>query len=186
MQYQLYDRDVLLRQPGWDDGLEIYNLIKRSPPLDLNSVYSYHLFARHFAETCAVAEFQGEIVGFLSAYIEPIKPDTLFVWQVAVDEKLRGKRMAGTMISSLLSRPVCADVRYIEATVTPDNIASRKVFMHLGESLGGAFNEEPFLEAKQLSTGEQEHDPEVLLRVGPFDNVVTGNDNSEEKTYAHI
>ena len=71
--------DVLFRPPGTNDGLKIHRLIADSPPLDLNSIYSYCLLGAHFRDTCILAERAGEPIGFISAYRIPKRPDTLFV-----------------------------------------------------------------------------------------------------------
>ena len=107
-------RDICLRKPREGEGLAIHKLIEANPPLDVNSVYSYYLLSRHFSDTCVVAEFQGEVVAFLSAYIIPNRPDTLFVWQVVVDPAMRGKRLAGLMLGALLTMTgmLVADILY--------------------------------------------------------------------------
>jgi len=67
--------ETSFRTPKIEDGLAIHSLIKQSPPLDLNSSYLYFLQATHFADTCVVAEKEGEIVGFVSAYFRPDQED---------------------------------------------------------------------------------------------------------------
>ena len=109
------DNRLLLRPPSPDDGAAIYELIKNSPPLDLNSCYAYLLQGLHFADTCVVAkDSDNTVAAYVSAYILPNQPNTLFVWQVAVDKAYRGQRLAPQMIQHLLQRPVCAKVQYIE------------------------------------------------------------------------
>ena len=51
-----------------------------------------------------MAEEGGKIIGFLSGYRPPTASETLFVWQVAVDEKARGKGLAKRMLTELLER----------------------------------------------------------------------------------
>ncbi len=63
MDTQKSEVSVQFRKPKLEDGLAIYHLIQASPPLDVNSSYLYFLQASHFADTCAVAEVDGQIVG---------------------------------------------------------------------------------------------------------------------------
>jgi L-2,4-diaminobutyric acid acetyltransferase len=158
----------LLRRPQLKDGKAVHALVKRSPPLDLNSAYNYFLLCSHFAETCVVSELDGEVAGFLSAYRLPEDPQTLFIWQVAVDESLRGHGMAGRMLDEVLARPVCAQVNYIETTVSPSNRPSRRVFEHFAERRAAQWHEEVFLSREDF--GGDEHEEEVLFRIGPFSN----------------
>jgi L-2,4-diaminobutyric acid acetyltransferase len=153
------------------------NWSKKSPPLDLNSIYSYHLIAKHHANTSIVAEFQGDIVGFISAYTLPDKPDTLFIWQVAVDAKMRGKGIAGMMLSGLLSRPAMDSVRYLETTVNPSNKASRGLFERFSKERGYPIEEETFLTEEDFGAGE--HESEIMLRID------LRAASQEEKHYAY-
>ena len=80
----LQREEILFRPPVIGDGTAIYELIRQSPPLDLNSRYLYLLLCDHFSESCIIAESESRTVGFISAYGHPKKQETLFVWQVAV------------------------------------------------------------------------------------------------------
>lgn len=155
---------VQLRMPTAGDGYAIYNLITNNPPLDPNSVYSYHLLSDHFRETCVVAEYQQEIAGFLSAYLIPNRPDTLFVWQVVVSPVLRGKHIATHMLEEVLSRDRAGSVKYVEATVNPDNVASRTLFTRLAERNGSRPKEHTYLDESAFGSAGG-HDIETLLRI---------------------
>lgn len=155
--------EIHIRKPRASDGYEIHQLIANSPPLDLNSVYSYYLLSDHFRDSCVVAESQGRVVGFLSAYRIPQRPDTLFVWQVVVNRALRGKRIAWRMLQSLLQRFTHHEVCQVEATVNPSNAASRGLFERLAAEQGSPLVEETFLDATAFGPGG--HESEVLLRV---------------------
>lgn len=155
-----------LRMPELADGKPVHQLIGRCPPLDLNSSYNYFLLCSHFRQTCVVAEHNNTLVGFLSAYRLPEAPHTLFVWQIAVDASMRGSGLAGRMLAELLQRPACHQVNYLETTIAPDNLPSRRVFERLAETHGVALQEEAFLEAHHF--GSETHDEERLIRIGPF------------------
>ena len=158
---------VLLREPGPDEGQALHELIRRSPPLDLNSSYCYFLLARHFRETCVVAERDGSLAGCVTAYRRPDAPGTLFVWQVAVRGDQRGRGLAGRMLDTLLDRPACREVRFLETTVGPTNHASRRCFERLAETRHCAVRQLPFLDPNHFGP-EAQHEAEVLLRIGPF------------------
>jgi len=96
---------VVFRTPRRADGAAIHRLIAQCPPLDLNSVYAYLLLCEHHRDTCVVAETDGGIAGFVSAYAPPGRGDTIFIWQVAVHDRARGRRLAGSMLDHLLGRP---------------------------------------------------------------------------------
>ena len=150
--------------PVCEDSPALYALIKRSPPLDLNSRYAYMLVATHFAKTSVVAKVDGEVVGLVSAYVLPEKPDTLFVWQVAVDASMRGAGLAQRLVlHALKSMP---SARFIETTITPSNVASQKLFERLAASLETSIESKPFL--PHALFGEDAHEDEDLYVIGPI------------------
>ena len=94
--------DYRMREPRQEDAVAVHDLIGRCEPLDENSLYCNLLQCRHFAETCVVAENDGGVVGFVSGYIPPRTSNTIFVWQVAVDETARGTGLGKKMLMELL------------------------------------------------------------------------------------
>ncbi len=161
---------LAIRKPTVADGPSIYDLVTRSKPLDVNSRYLYLLQCSHFANTCAVAESDGSVQAFISAYVPPEQPNTLFVWQIAVDAELRGRGVAGKLISELLGRPHLGDIRFVEATVNPSNDASRNLFRSLASKSGCDMTETLLFPVEVFgeSSNEGDHEAEILLRVGPI------------------
>lgn len=166
---------VVLRMPRVDDGTDIWRLASASSTLDVNSAYAYVLWCRDFAETSIVAEASGPteptdgpaLVGFVTGFRRPTAPDTLFVWQVAVDRRMRGRGLGARLLTELVERSRSDGVDRLEATVAPSNRASLALFRTVARRLGapcwhptpGGFDHRllPF-----------DHDPEPLLRIGPL------------------
>ncbi|HAG60102.1 MAG TPA: diaminobutyrate acetyltransferase, partial [Arthrobacter bacterium] len=73
-------------------------MARDSKVLDLNSSYSYLLWCRDFAAASIMATVDGEPAGFITGYMRPGEPGTLMVWQVAVDEAFRGRKLAASML----------------------------------------------------------------------------------------
>ena len=156
--------DIRFRAPHTDDGLQIHRLIADSPPLDHNSVYSYYLLCMHFNDTCIVAEQGGDLIGFISAYRIPQRPDTLFVWQVVVSRSARGQGVARSMLDRLLQCIPDKELRFVEATVNPSNTASRGLFERLAQTRGTVLKEDRFLDYSAFGSSSN-HEPEILLRI---------------------
>ncbi len=159
------EADLVLRHPTLSDGAQVHHLIAASPPLDLNSAYAYYLLCSHFASTCVVAELDGRLVGFLSAYRQPDHGERLFVWQMAVAGELRGRGLASRMVAWLLECPASAGVTHLDVTVSPSNDASRRVFARLAERHAAPLTECLWLDRERFSDG---HEEELLLSVGPL------------------
>lgn len=157
----------VLREPSLDDAQHVHALIQACPPLDVNSLYVYLLLSHHHAQTCVVAQgIDGQLQGFVSAYVPPKTPDTLFVWQVAVHESARGTGLGGKMLRHLLKRPALDGISAIETTVGPDNAASRGMFASLARKLNTQISESALFEMHHF--GHQGHEEERLLRLGPL------------------
>lgn len=156
-------RRVLLRRPNIDDGASVHQLIRHCPPLNENSLYCNLLQTCHFAETSVAAELDGKLVGFISAYLVPERPDTLFIWQIAVAPEVRGVGLASRMIREVLLRPTCVRVHYLETTITPDNRASRSMFRSLAHRLQAEWTESLVFDCERHFRGR--HESELLLSI---------------------
>ncbi len=157
-----------MESPRLEDGAAIWRMARDSGVLDLNSSYSYLLWCRDFAATSLVARGgDGEPVAFVTGYLRPDRPGTLVVWQVAVDHGHRGRGLAAALLDTLTDRLADRGVRTVEATVTPDNTASDRLFTSFAERRGAALEREVLFDGRLFPEGT--HEPEVLYRIGPVD-----------------
>lgn len=167
---------VSVRFPCVTDGVSVNALIANCPPLDRNSLYCNLLQCTHFSATSALAEQGGEVVGFVSGYRLPDRPETLFVWQVAVDRIARGRALGKRLILDILSRPVCAGVSMLETTVTQSNSASQAMFDKIAAVLDAPLRRTLLFDRDRHLGGH--HDSELLISIGPFQ--IPGQDKSTE------
>ncbi|HAG97087.1 MAG: hypothetical protein CMK83_20790 [Pseudomonadales bacterium] len=165
--------DLCFRAPVSQDGASVHNLISQCPPLDTNSMYCNLLQCSHFADTSVAVTLHDELVGFISGYILPDRPNTLFIWQVAVSSAARGQGLAGRMIEHILARPACKQVAFLETTVTADNDASWGLFEGVARRLDTELNRSVMFDREQHFNGS--HDSELLARIGPFERQALPN-----------
>ncbi len=154
---------VLLRSPQIDDGVRLWQIARDSRVLDLNSSYAYLLWCRDFSATSIVAEVDGRVVGFVSGYTRPSEQETLFVWQVAVDEDQRGKAIAGRMLGALMDRTAPLGVTTMETTISPDNEASIALFTALARRREVPITRQNLFSPKDFPDG---HEAEDLYTIG--------------------
>jgi L-2,4-diaminobutyric acid acetyltransferase len=157
---------IELRVPRASDGKPLFDLVMGCPPLDVNSVYCNLLQCSHFAATSVAASQGDSLAGFTSAYIIPGRPDTLFVWQVAVGEQARGQGLAKRMLENILSRPCTAEVKFLETSITEDNQASWALFNSLAKQRKTTLQQSVMFDKQQHFNGQ--HDTEMLVSIGPF------------------
>ncbi len=157
---------VTIRMPDDTDGGSLWRVARDSGKLDLNTPYCYLLLGKYFRRTCAVAELEGGAVGFVTGFRHPERQDTWFVWQIAVDASARGRGLARRLLEHVLRRPENADIRYVEATVSPSNVASRALFLGFARDAGVDCDIRSGFEAEQFPDGA--HEKEELYRIGPI------------------
>lgn len=158
---------VVFRSPAVPDGKRLWRMAADSGTLDANSPYSYLLWCRDFAATSVVGCVGGSVATFVTGYLRPDEPDALFVWQVATDAAYRGRGLARRALDALVDRVTRqTPVAHLEATVTPGNIASTKLFRGFARDRGAALTTQSLFTEQEFVGGD--HDEEVLFRIGPL------------------
>ncbi len=165
---------LTIEKPTLHDAMAMHHLAEESGALDVNSRYAYLLCARLFRGSCRVARSpQGKVLGFVTGIVDPESRDTLFVWQVAVHRSARGRQLGAKMITEIAD---ALQVRFVEATVTPSNEPSSRMFTKIADLLNAdiqrttGFPPELFL--------PEPHEAEALVRVGPIPNNVISINHS--------
>lgn len=156
---------ITIRKVQLQDGRDIWKLVKESGTLDVNSVYCYLMLCEYFPDTCFVAELNGQVVGFVTAFLQQNDPEVLFVWQIAVSEAYRGMGIADSLLERLTASDGCKHVRYIQTTVAGSNAASRRVFAKLAEKLGA---DQEITDGLPVHLFPEAHEAEPLIRIGPI------------------
>ncbi|MGH8226036.1 MAG: diaminobutyrate acetyltransferase [Gammaproteobacteria bacterium] len=157
--------DIHFRAPRASDGLRIWESVRDDGVLEENSAYCYVLLCSHFAAHGIIAERDGELAGFVTAYRPPSDAEAVFVWQVGVAPAGRGQGLGKTLLKRLIRQPANRDAAYLTATVAPDNEASNRLFA------GFARDEDANIETREgyaATLFPAGHEPEPLLRIGPL------------------
>lgn len=164
---------VEISPPDGEDGADVHALVRACPPLDENSLYANLLQCTHFRQTAAAARIDGRLLGWVSGYIPPEAEDTYFLWQVAVHEDARGRKLPRRLVADILNRPACRDVKYIKTTITPENEASWRLFHSIARWLDAPLHQAPHFDRDTHFKGQ--HESEIMVTIGPFDGPVAPN-----------
>ena len=157
--------EIRFRSAVPQDGARLWQLVRDAGTLELNSAYFYLIFATDFGETCLVAERDGALVGAVIGYRPPREPDTAFVWQVGVAPALRGQGLGKTLLRQWLKLPALQDARWLTATISDDNEASRRLFESAARELGVGCEVVPHFTADLFPAN---HPAEPMYRIGPL------------------
>lgn len=158
---------VEIRRPTVKDAAEIWRLVRDSDVLDTNSCYAYLLICREFSATSLVAVGGDRVLGFVIGFIPPSRRGTVFVWQVGVHADARRTGVGKALLRHLVDVEACRSVRFVEATVTPTNTNSLRLFQSLAEDLSAEFAVAPCFGQEHFGGGD--HEKEDLIVIGPFD-----------------
>lgn len=164
-----FARAIKLRAPKKTDATEMWQLVDGNGVLDSNSPYCYMLLASHFRDTCIVAERDGAVVGMVTGYRRPDRPEAAFLWQIGLRKAARGQGLGLELARAFLAQDAFAGVRYLETTVTPSNEASKGLFRALARELDAPLDIRTQFPA-DLFPEDGDHEPEMLYRIGPFDD----------------
>lgn len=158
---------IHFNKPKKSQTKEIIKLVKETKILDVNSEYLYYLQTIHFNKFCCVAfdeSKKNNVIGFVSGYLIP-NEDSLFIWQVAVNEKYRGLGLAQRMILTIVKRKSMQKIKFIKTTVSPSNQSSIRVFEKVALALNTKLKKEKFLKMKDFT---HSHEDEPMYVIGPI------------------
>lgn len=157
---------LTIRAPEPSDGLAVTALIAACPPLDRNSAYCNLLQCSDFADTCVVAERDGALLGWVSAYLAPADPGRLFLWQIAIAPAARGQGLGMRMLDALVRRPACRGADRLTTTITDENGASWALFTRFAERIGATLTHSPHFDEDRHFGGA--HATEHLVTIAPL------------------
>ncbi len=159
-------RPIVIESPTLEDAAEMHRLAQASGVLDVNSRYDYLLCCSLFRQTCRVARKGDEVVGFVTAMRKPEADPVLFVWQVAVDSTVRGQGLGPQMLTDLINAECADGGRFVEATVSPDNTASYRMFEKAARESSAVISRKEGFPAALFEP--ESHEPEDLVLIGPI------------------
>ncbi len=177
---------ISLCPPDVSHASRLWQLARDSAVLDVNSSYAYLLWCHDFAATSAVALADRHVVGFVTGYLRPAAPDTLMVWQVAVDASQRGRGLAARMLHHLLDRLSPPGARWLHTTISPDNEASIRLFSAVARDRGTGIERRDLFAAQHFpaedATGSG-HQAEDLYVIGPLPGRPEPSDQTTSTIY---
>lgn len=103
-----------------------------------------------------MAEQAGELVGWISGYVPPARPDAFFVWQVAVSAAARGQGLGLRMLEWLVRQPAAARAQALTTTITADNAASWALFSAFARRQGASLAKAPRFDRSAHFGGAQD------------------------------
>ncbi|MCB0324123.1 MAG: diaminobutyrate acetyltransferase [Bdellovibrionales bacterium] len=166
-------KEIEIRNAQTSDAPEVWQLVQSITALDPNSCYAYLLWCTYFQKYTLVAERVDssgtgqQIVGFVSSFLVPERPDTLFVWQIGVAAAEQGNGLGQRLLSELVARTVTLHgrIQAVEATCTPSNAPSRRLFEGMARRCGATVEYRKLFPESYFP--QTPHEEEQLIRIEP-------------------
>ena len=83
---------------------------------------------RYFGNSCFIAEFNNDIVGFVMGFRSQVDKNKFFLWQIGVFSKNRKKEVGKKLLHRLEKVAEELGCKSMELTVDPENIPSIRFF----------------------------------------------------------
>jgi L-2,4-diaminobutyric acid acetyltransferase len=116
-----------------NDTKEIIELVSKSRPYVVPyNMYTYWILQNYYGSTCKVIQNDDRLLGYISA-IPSIDKNTLFIWQLCIDEEYRGKGLGTMLITSIISEANVLGYDNIQFSISETNIASQTLFKNFAE-----------------------------------------------------
>jgi ribosomal protein S18 acetylase RimI-like enzyme len=87
---------------------------------------------RYFGNTCFIAEYENNIIGYLMGVISQTRESTYFLWQIGISSSMQGKGIGRLLLESAENKVRGIGLKRIEVTIDPENIPSQKLFESMG------------------------------------------------------
>lgn len=153
---------ITYQKPAPSDGRRLWQLARDTECLDLNSAYFYNQFSTHFSDTSIVAIQDDRIVGFVIAYWNPQQQDSLFIWQIGVCPSAQRQGIGLALLQSLIASQANQPLTTIQATITPSNNASIRLFHSLATTRHTSLTRTPHFSRDDFPDC---HEPEDLITI---------------------
>ena len=166
--------------PTTNDAAQIWQLVRETGVLDVNSAYLYLLLCRDFSDTCLVARRDGCVVGFVTGYRLPSDLGVLFIWQIGVASDAKRQGVGLRLLRELIKRNA-QSLTAIEATVSPSNAASRRLFESLAREIGVSMVDVPDCGFNVDDFPPGDHEAEPRIRIGSLNHELPFYDAAHQK-----
>lgn len=125
---------INIREANQNDFLDVYKLIGICKPLENYYEHFYKIMLRYFGNTCFIAEYENDIIGYLMGIISQTHESTYFLWQIGINPSMQGKGIGHLLLERAENKIRDMGCKRIEVTIDPENTPSQKLFESMGYS----------------------------------------------------
>jgi L-2,4-diaminobutyric acid acetyltransferase len=120
--------DVTISEAEENDFLRVYKFVSNCKPMENYSEHFYKIMLRYFGNSCFVAKFNNDIIGFVMGFKSQVDNKNFFLWQIGVFSYYRGQEIGKRLLDKFEKTGIKLGCKRVEVTVDPENIPSQKLF----------------------------------------------------------
>jgi len=121
-----------IRKAKEEEFLNVYEFVSRCNLLENYAEHFYKIMLRYFCNSCFVADYNGNIVGFVLGFVSQVHDKTYFLWQIGIDESIRERGIGKMLLEKVEEEVRKLGCNRIELTIDPKNIPSKRLFEKMG------------------------------------------------------
>jgi len=121
-----------IRKAKEEEFLNVYEFVSRCNLLESYDEHFYKIMLRYFGNSCFVAEYNDNIVGFVLGIVSQVHDKTYFMWQIGVDKSIREQGIGKMLLETVEKEVKKLGCNRVELTIAPKNIPSKRLFEKMG------------------------------------------------------
>lgn len=140
-----------------NDVQEVIELVARCKPYVVPyNQYAYWILQNYFGSTCRIVKVENKIIGYISA-MPSIDKNTVFIWQLCIDDEFRGKGLGTLLLSSVSDEAIRLGYGNLQLSISDTNTASQSLFKRFAQK--NNFN---MFEVERIKFGEM---TEIIFQI---------------------
>ena len=160
----LFEQPIpVLRAPVPEDGARIAALAKDFTSGKARDLPETLVGRGAFSETSVLAELDGKLLGWVSAYILPYDPQTLFIWTVEVVKVERNPELSSLMLGYLMRQEPCAGVTRVQTVISCDEDRPWTLFRRFARWQHSRMDIQPYF--TQALTPHKRHENDNMVTI---------------------
>lgn len=145
-----------------EDIDKIRQFVYLCKPLTLHTPYTYWVLSTYFSDSCFILEHKGKIIGYVSSVKSTAIADTLFLWQIGIEERFREKTYSQQLIGKVVETARKQNCKFLQFTIELDNKVSLQTFISFAAKHD--LKMEKIGKAKYYDTLSENHEEETVYQ----------------------
>jgi L-2,4-diaminobutyric acid acetyltransferase len=152
-----------LRAPLPEDGARIAALAEDFVSRKARNIPETLVGRGAFRETSVLAELAGKLLGWVSAYILPYDPQTLFIWAVEVVKSEQNPGLSSLMLGYLMRQEPRAGLTRVQTVISCDEDRPWALFRQFARWQHSRLDIQPYF--TQALTPHKRHENDNLVTI---------------------